>query len=256
MPSMQRVAAAVLVVELGLGDRVVDVDGREEQRAFLHHVVETQHAGRGLLGDALDLTGDRGPALLGLGERGVEDVEDDLLLVALGRGRVRRDAGLLHLDTEVDQHGRVATVVEDHVGARLRSIRALGPHEDLLGAPPVLLQRSRPSRRRPGTPAGLSTVPVGPTATAAAAWSWVEKMLQDAQRTSAPSAVSVSMSTAVWIVMCREPAIRAPGERLGVAVALPHRHQAGHLVLGERDLGTAEVGQERSATLKSMSACS
>ncbi len=48
------------------------------------------------------------------------------------------------------------------------------------------------------------------TAIAAAAWSWVEKMLHEAQRTSAPSACSVSISTAVWIVMCREPAIRAP----------------------------------------------
>ena len=53
-------------------------------------------------------------------------------------------------------------------------------------------------------------MPVGPTATAAAAWSWVEKMLHDAQRTSAPSATSVSMSTAVWMVMCSDPAMRAP----------------------------------------------
>src|SRR5437667_34240 len=35
-------------------------------------------------------------------------------------------------------------------------------------------------------------------------------MLQDAQRTSAPSARSVSISTAVWIVMCSDPAMRAP----------------------------------------------
>jgi hypothetical protein len=35
-------------------------------------------------------------------------------------------------------------------------------------------------------------------------------MLQETQRTSAPSAVSVSMSTAVWTVMCSEPMIRAP----------------------------------------------
>ena len=47
-------------------------------------------------------------------------------------------------------------------------------------------------------------------AIAAAAWSWVEKMLHVAQRTSAPSAVSVSISTAVWIVMCRLPVMRAP----------------------------------------------
>src|SRR4051812_44367246 len=45
---------------------------------------------------------------------------------------------------------------------------------------------------------------------AAAAWSWVEKMLHEAQRTSAPSSFRVSMSTPVWMVMCREPMMRTP----------------------------------------------
>jgi hypothetical protein len=45
---------------------------------------------------------------------------------------------------------------------------------------------------------------------AAAAWSWVEKMLHEHQRTSAPRHVSVSMSTAVWMVMWSEPVMRAP----------------------------------------------
>ena len=67
-----------------------------------------------------------------------------------------------------------------------------------------------PFQAKTATPLGASTVPVGPTATAAAAWSWVEKMLQLAQRTSAPSAVSVSISTAVCTVMCRLPMMRAP----------------------------------------------
>ncbi len=67
-----------------------------------------------------------------------------------------------------------------------------------------------PFQAKTGTPAGCSGVPFGPTTTAAAAWSWVEKMLQLTQRTSAPRATSVSMSTAVWVVMCSEPAIRAP----------------------------------------------
>ncbi len=67
-----------------------------------------------------------------------------------------------------------------------------------------------PFQANTGTPDGASTVPSGPTTTAAAAWSWVEKMLQEAQRHSAPSAVSVSMSTAVWIVMWIEPTMRAP----------------------------------------------
>src|SRR5439155_561700 len=39
-PVDQRVAAAVDVVELALGDRVVDVDGGEEERALLRHLVE------------------------------------------------------------------------------------------------------------------------------------------------------------------------------------------------------------------------
>jgi hypothetical protein len=47
-------------------------------------------------------------------------------------------------------------------------------------------------------------------AIAAAAWSWVEKMLQELQRTVAPSCIKVSISTAVWIVMCRQPTILAP----------------------------------------------
>ena len=74
--------------------------------------------------------------------------------------------------------------------------------------------RVSPFQAKTGTPCGSSAVPSGPTTTAAAAWSWVEKMLQEAQRTSAPSATSVSMSTAVWMVMCSEPAMRAPARGL------------------------------------------
>ena len=48
------------------------------------------------------------------------------------------------------------------------------------------------------------------SAIAAAAWSCVEKMLQLAQRSSAPSATRVSISTAVWTVMWSEPTMRAP----------------------------------------------
>src|SRR5690606_33655833 len=47
-------------------------------------------------------------------------------------------------------------------------------------------------------------------AMAAAAWSWVEKMLQLDQRTSAPRATRVSMSTPVWMVMWMQPRILAP----------------------------------------------
>ncbi len=78
---------------------------------------------------------------------------------------------------------------------------------------------------------------------AAAAWSWVEKMLHDAQRTSAPSSARVSISTAVWIVMWSEPVIRAPLSGLRRAKLLAQRHQARHLGLGDLDFLAAEIGE-------------
>ena len=93
-------------------------------------------------------------------------------------------------------------------------------------------------------------MPSGPTTTAAAAWSWVEKMLQDAQRTSAPSATSVSISTAVCTVMCSEPVIRAPASGCGVGELPPGRHQPRHLVLGQPDLVAAELRESEVRDLE------
>ena len=142
-------------------------------------------------------------------------------------------AGRLVLGALVHEQRGVAAVVEDHVGAA-----AVGPAQRLLGAPPVLLERlalpgvDRHARGRRRCR--------GPTTTAAAAWSWVEKMLQLTQRTSAPRATSVSMSTAVWMVMCSEPVMRAPASGWLVGVLGAEGHEAGHLVLGELDLLAAE----------------
>ena len=68
-----------------------------------------------------------------------------------------------------------------------------------------------PFQAKTGTPAA---------AMAAAAWSWVEKMLHDAQRTSAPRATRVSISTAVCTVMCSDPVIRAPASGLASPYSL------------------------------------
>src|SRR5262245_14030782 len=80
--------------------------------------------------------------------------------------------------------------------------------------------RVSPFQANTGTPCGFSGVPSGPTTTAAAAWSWVEKMLQEAHRTSAPSAFRVSMRTAVWMVMCRLPVMRWPFRGCAAAYSL------------------------------------
>ena len=140
--------------------------------------------------------------------------------------------GLLELDALVHEERRVATVVEDHVrtaeppspGQRSacsvhhQYSSSVSPFHANTGTPGV--PRSR-RRRGPGS----------------------RRCCSDAQRTSAPSATSVSMSTAVWIVMCSEPVMRAPASGLRRAVALAQRHEAGHLVLGELDLLAAEVGE-------------
>ena len=98
---------------------------------------------------------------------------------------------------------------------------------------------------------GSSGVPSGPTTAAAAAWSCVEKMLQLHQRTSAPSAVSVSISTAVWIVMCSEPVMRAPLSGCASAysarvcirpgISCSARIDLLAAVVGEREVGDLEV---------------
>ncbi len=57
-------------------------------------------------------------------------------------------------------------------------------------------------------------------AIAAAAWSCVENILQELQETSAPSSFNVSIKTAVCIVMCRQPAMRAPASGLAAPYSL------------------------------------
>ena len=76
---------------------------------------------------------------------------------------------------------------------------------------------------------------------AAAAWSCVEKMLHEAQRISAPSAFSVSISTAVWMVMCSEPVMRAPFSGCDGPNSSRVGHQAGHFRLGDVDLLAAVI---------------
>merc|ERR1719460_3377987 len=60
------------------------------------------------------------------------------------------------------------------------------------------------------SPFHAKTLAVPARTMAEAAWSCVEKMLHETQRTSAPRLSRVSMSTPVWMVMCSEPMTRTP----------------------------------------------
>jgi hypothetical protein len=147
----QRVAAAVDVVELALGDRVVDVDRREQQRAGFLHLIEAVHAGGRLFADAADALGDLRPAR--------PDARLQLLLIVsrmtphssgslsgLNAGNL---AGLLEFVGLVHEERRVTAVVHDE-----RRTLAVGPHERFDRAPPVLSSVS-PFQAYTGMPFGL-----------------------------------------------------------------------------------------------------
>mmetsp|Transcript_11650 Transcript_11650/g.24377 ORF Transcript_11650/g.24377 Transcript_11650/m.24377 type:complete len:477 (-) Transcript_11650:1-1431(-) len=135
----ERVTAAVHVVELGLGDGVVHVDGREQQGAGGGHLVQALNTGGGLLRHTNNVGGHLGPLLGVLGDGVTDDSENQLVLEVVGGGGVGQGlvGGVLSLvlDALVDEEGGVTTVVDDHVAAR-----ETHPVQGLLSAPPVLLQ--------------------------------------------------------------------------------------------------------------------
>ena len=138
-------------------------------------------------------------------------------------------AAFFELVAFVDEQRHVAAVIDDELRAF-----AVRERDRLVRCTTNILRGVSPFQAKTGMPA---------FAMAAAAWSWVEKMLQLAQRTSAPSSTSVSISTAVWIVMCNEPVMRTPCERFAGGVFLADRHQAGHFLLGDVDFLAAPIGE-------------
>mmetsp|Transcript_18837 Transcript_18837/g.40611 ORF Transcript_18837/g.40611 Transcript_18837/m.40611 type:complete len:293 (-) Transcript_18837:545-1423(-) len=84
----QRVAAAVDVVKLRLGDAIVHVDGGEEELALLSHRDKTVDAGGCLLGDADHACDHLGEALGVLLDGGLDGGEHTLELSVVRGGRV------------------------------------------------------------------------------------------------------------------------------------------------------------------------
>src|SRR4051812_26049722 len=111
--------------------------------------------------------------------------------------------------------------------------------------------RVSPFQAKTGTPAGFSTVPLGPTAMAAAAWSWVLKMLHEHQRTWAPRDERVSIRTAVWIVMWRLPTILRPLRGWALAYSARTAMRPGISCSARRISLRPQSARERSLTLNS-----
>ena len=135
----QRFTAAIEVVELRLGDAVVDVDRGQQQLARLLHFIKTVHARGGLFGDALDALGDLGELALRLFLELLLEQREEHFLFFRSRLVEELDIALLGAQAEMDKHGGIAAVVEDHVGRA-----AAVPVEQLCGVVPIFRQRSRP----------------------------------------------------------------------------------------------------------------
>ena len=140
----KRVLAPVKVVELGLGDRVVDVDGSEKKGSSLFHHVETVNTGGGFLGDTLAASGNLVP-LVGLTsfQETLDDGKNNLEFGIVRRAGVRKSAVLQEkvfgLLTLVDEESHVATVVDDKVGTVTLAV-VCGPGDGVQGALPILLE--------------------------------------------------------------------------------------------------------------------
>ena len=129
----ERLTAAIQVVELGLGDRIVDVDGGKGEFALFGHLVEAMHAGRRLFGHALDLRQARGiPARIALelfADRGEQ------YRFFFGAGIVQHGKVGFSLGAQVQQQRGIAAVVKDHVG-----LLVARPLENTVGVVPVFGQ--------------------------------------------------------------------------------------------------------------------
>ena len=129
-------AAAVEVVELGLGHGIVHVDCRELEAAGLGHLVKAMHAGSGFFGNAAESFASAGPLLRVLLENLFAGGEEHAPFFGVGfRVEFGHLAGIFEFGAAGHEHGGVAAVIHDEVGGL-----AVGPHEGAGGVFPVVFQ--------------------------------------------------------------------------------------------------------------------
>ena len=134
------VSASINIIELGLGDTVVNVNGLDQKLTLGGHLVKSVYTSGGLLGDTLKVGSHLGPFL---GKSSLETFLDDshnlLELEVVEFGWIWELSNLgelsLGLDTLVDEEGSITTIINENIWTI-----AVGPGEHLVGAIPVLLE--------------------------------------------------------------------------------------------------------------------
>ena len=113
----ERFAAAVKIVELRFRDRVVHVDGGNQQLAGFQHLVEAMHAGGGFFAKRRSNPSPASCQRAGCSFcTSLEQILDDLFFVAAAR-RVHPVAAVFEFVAFVDQQRGVAAVIDDELRA-------------------------------------------------------------------------------------------------------------------------------------------
>ena len=132
--------ASINVVELLLGDGVVNVNGSEEEFSLGGHLIKSVNTGGGLLRDTNEAVGHLGPLV---GSSSLETLSNDsnnlLEFKVIESGWVWDLSGLgelsLGFDTFVNEEGSITTIINEDIWTI-----AVRPGEHFVGAVPVFLE--------------------------------------------------------------------------------------------------------------------
>ena len=236
--------ATIQVVELALGDAVVDVDGGEQQLPGLLHLIQPQDACGGFLADTLHFAGDVGPPLGGFLQRLGQQLQDHFVFFVLGRLGARNFPGGLEFDALVDEQRQVTAVVDDLVGTG-----TVTEVDRPLAAPPIFFE----GFTLPGEDRHAGGRVLGALGTNRHRGGGVVLRAENIART--PADISPQSRQRLDQHRCLDRHVQRTDnlqtlQRLLSSILGANRHQPRHLLLGQHDLLAAPFGQRQVADLE------
>ena len=130
----QRFATTVQIVEFGFCNGIIYVNGRYQQFAFFHHLIQAVYTGCCFFGNTFHLGNSTMPAGIIFGQDAMKGIQDNLFFV-VASFTVDCFGIVFSPVSHVDQQRGVATVINNHM--RTFSFRKAKRH---VGTPPVFFQ--------------------------------------------------------------------------------------------------------------------